>query len=230
MSLAPQDSGVTQFSEVSRAIESPRVAENRVEPSQTGREPGRGEPCRSAGGHGLFALVDAADFEAVSRYSWNATPRSPYARRTVRLGRGRKAKKAAVFLHRLLAGAQLGEIVDHRNGNSLDNRRENLRRTDARGNASNITRSANQKQGGFKGVSWHARAKKWQAGISAGPLKPCGRRARVYLGLFTDPADAARAYDAAARQHFGEFASLNFPIEDCAARTSAFAELRGGSV
>jgi hypothetical protein len=169
------------------------------------------EPCRIPLGHGLFALVDAEDFEALSRHSWNAKLSSPYARRTVRLGKGRKAKKAAVFMHRLVAGAAPGEVVDHRNGDSFDNRKANLRKTGARGNATNVHRSRNQQRGGFKGVSWHPRAKKWQAAISAGPVKANGRRARVHLGLFVDPADAARAYDAAAREHYGEFAALNFP-------------------
>jgi hypothetical protein len=167
-------------------------------------------------GHGVFALVDEGDFARVMAFRWNAKratkqPGVLYAQRTVRLGVGRKAKKTSVQLHRFIVGALPGQYVDHRSGDTLDNRRGNLRVTDARGNATNVTRSSNQARGGFKGVSWNKHAKKWQATIGVGPVKASGRRALVYLGLFADPADAARAYDAAAREHFGEFASLNFP-------------------
>jgi hypothetical protein len=57
----------------------------------------------------------------------------------------------------------------------------------------------------FKGVWWHAENAKWYAGVTIG-----GRRR--WLGYHVDEADAARAYDTAARRHFGEFASLNFPL------------------
>lgn len=54
-------------------------------------------------------------------------------------------------------------------------------------------------------------AGKWEAGIAAGEKRANGKRKRVYLGLFDDPKEAALAYDAAAREHFKDFASLNFP-------------------
>jgi hypothetical protein len=174
------------------------------------------EPCRIPLGHGLFALVDAEDFERVGVHRWHlkrkkSQPGRYYAQRTIRLGSGRKAPKTTSLLHREVLGAQQFEIIDHRNGDGLDNRRENLRRTDIRGNATNVIFSKNRKLGGFKGVSWNANAAKWQASICAGEVRPNGKRKQIYLGLFLDPAEAARAYDAAAREHFGEFAALNFP-------------------
>jgi hypothetical protein len=55
----------------------------------------------------------------------------------------------------------------------------------------------------FKGVSWFERDNKWSARIGIG-----GKR--IHLGLFENILDAARAYDKAAREQFGEFARTNF--------------------
>jgi len=94
---------------------------------------------------------------------------------------------------------------DHINGNGLDNRRCNLRI---------CSHSENQHNGSpyvgcssrFKGVHWRKDRRKWQTSIrNAG--KP------IYLGYFTDEAEGARAYDRAARELFGEFARVNFPLQ-----------------
>lgn len=216
MSLAPQDSGIIQNSGVSFAVDAQGHAEDPGGTQQTGRGAGRPAPCLIPLPGGLFTLVSPEDFDRATAHRWHvkrkkSQPGKLYVQRTIRLGSGRTARKTAETLHRFIVGARPGEVVDHRNGNGLDNQRLNLRHATNRQNAQNVTLSANQKRGGFKGVSWNPRAKKWQAAISGGPVKPNGRRARVYLGVFVDPADAARAYDAAAREHFGEWASLNFP-------------------
>lgn len=178
------------------------------------------EPARLPIGRGLFALVDAADFDRVSRLAWHATTKKAapgvfYVQHTWARTSGRRG---SVSLHRFVMGCERGDgkVIDHRDGNPLNNQRNNLRVTDARGNATNVTRSKQQKIGGYKGVSWNPRAKKWQAPICAGEVKANGKRRQLYLGVFTDPIDAARAYDAAALLHFGEYASLNFPSREVA--------------
>lgn len=168
---------------------------------------------------GLVALVDDQDAERVLTHRWHtkrksADPTKVYVQRTVRLEPGRRGRKTSLALHRFILDAPEGLFVDHRNGDPLDNRRENLRICTVRENSTNIVSSKNRKAGGFKGVSWNRNAGKWEAYIGAGAVGPNGRRRRMYLGLFADPADAARAYDAAAALHFGEFAALNFPVAE----------------
>jgi hypothetical protein len=172
------------------------------------------EPVRVPLRGGLFALVDATDAERVLARKWRErrhkhAPTKVYAQCSYR----EDGFKRNASLHRFVMGCTAGDgrIVDHINGDGLDNRRANLRITDHRGNATNVTRSKLQKRGGYKGVSWNPRAKKWQASICGGEVKANGKRRQLYLGVFTDPADAARAYDAAAIKLFGEFGCLNFP-------------------
>jgi len=149
---------------------------------------------------GLVALVDDADFDAVNRFRWHAQPHRAtfYAVRNLPRSEGRRSTER---LHRFLAGHWA--IVDHINGNGLDNRRANLRP------ATNAENCANRPgiQGTssvFKGVSWMKRNRKWAARIGHS-----GRQR--HLGLFADEEEAARAYDAAARDLFHDFAWLNFP-------------------
>jgi hypothetical protein len=219
MSLAPQYSGNIQICGESGSVVAPEYVENRGGSPTPGRQPGAQESVYVPLPGGASALIDAEDADRICAHRWHLKrkkdqPERLYVQRTVRLTPGRAGKKTSVMLHTEVARALPGQLVDHRNGNGLDNRKENLRVTTHRGNSTNVTKSANQKRGGFKGVSWHPKAKKWQASIGAGPVKPCGRRARVYLGLFADPADAARAYDAAALEHFGEYAAPNFPVSN----------------
>ena len=88
------------------------------------------------------------------------------------------------------------------NGNSLDNRRCNLRLCTNSQNQQNQTPQGGSSE--FKGVYWRKRDKKWCAGIGHN-----GKQ--YYLGLFANEIDAARAYDAAARERFGDFSRANFP-------------------
>ncbi len=164
---------------------------------------------------GAVVLVDEDVWRALSTFRWHAKKwrgkSRRYAQRTIRVGVG---QKKTISMHRLIAQADPGQFVDHINGDTLDNRRENLRVTDAKGNARNVTRSANQKRGGFKGVFWNRNAGRYEAKIGGlGNVRGDGRRGPLYLGLFDDPKEAARAYDAAALEHFGDFAALNFPSE-----------------
>jgi len=148
---------------------------------------------------GLVALVDAGDFDAVlSAGKWHATPgrHTFYARH----GYWRDGKSGSVQMHTFLTG---WPFVDHANGNGLDNRRSNLRQSTHAQNMANSRLNKNNTSG-FRGVSRNGSS--WGAQIRLG-----GRP--TYLGTHDTPQSAARAYDAAALEHFGEFAQPNFPLE-----------------
>lgn len=151
---------------------------------------------------GYVALVDDEDAERViAAGPWFVMEqcRGELARRYAI----RRSGKRTVYMHRLIMDAPAGMEVDHVNGDGLDNRRENLRLCTRAENRRNQRKAAGLSSR-FKGVDWHKGRHRWRAQIEQ------DRRAR-YLGHFNDEADAARAYDKAARELFGEFANLNFP-------------------
>lgn len=109
-----------------------------------------------------------------------------------------------VYLHRLILHAPPGITVDHRNGDGLDNQRSNLRfASRGQNNANRKVRNST----GFRGVEKIGR--RFSASISQPRTPGVGKALR--LGRFDSAEEAARAYDAAAVDRFGEFARLNFP-------------------
>lgn len=159
-----------------------------------------------ANGKGV-TIIDSDFVPSSMKWKVLRGPRTEYAIRTIRTG----GKKRAVFLHREVLESVLGrplephEQVDHIDGDGLNNRCANLRLATRSENNRNSRRHKDNTSG-FKGVSWHKRGQKWQARIEVD-----GRT--LYLGLFVDPAAAARMYDVAALAYHGEFARLNFPTE-----------------
>lgn len=150
---------------------------------------------------GKVAIIDRADAERVLAYKWRCD-RHGRATRSRRAGEG-FPRGTSVFLHREIMQPSPGTDVDHINGNSLDNRRCNLRVCVHAENQRNMKRHRDNRSG-FKGVDWHTSKSTWRATIYD------GSRHR-HLGYFATAEDAARAYDVAAREVHGEFARLNFP-------------------
>jgi hypothetical protein len=156
----------------------------------------------------LPVIIDPEDYEWVSKLEWHynhseAEKKGLYYMRTW-LKDGTIRYKA--FMHRLVLKVPYGSKihVDHINGNTLDNRRCNLRVTDNRHNQQNRKVGQSNSVSGYKGVGWHTASGKWRVRIQVG-------NARIYAGLYTDSIEAAKVYDELAKQHFGEFARLNFP-------------------
>jgi AP2 domain len=152
---------------------------------------------------GFVAVVDDEDAPRVlAAGKWHVVhgKRTHYGAKTYNLGGG---KYQTVYLHTFLTD---WPRVDHRNGDGLDNRRTNLRQATNVQNGANSRRRIDSKSG-YKGVSWHTAGKAWCARITV-------ERQTTYLGLFTDPRDAALAYDEAARELHGPFARPNFPEEN----------------
>jgi hypothetical protein len=147
-----------------------------------------------------YAVINRGDWELVRGFSWHAhrTPTGKWYARTCTIVANRKRW---VWMHRVILGLGSGQITDHRNGDGLDNRRRNLRPSTYSKNARNMRVRRHSSK--FKGVTWNKRRNRWVAQIELG-----GRR-NLYLGSFHDESAAARAYDKAARKHFGEHANVN---------------------
>lgn len=155
---------------------------------------------------GKSTKVDDADFEWLNRWRWRAVRptncKTWYAVRTVYCAKDRAAGlqcRHTIQMHRTILPGH--NKVDHKDLDGLNNQRANLR------GASNSQSSANRgpmnKNGsGFKGIGKARRG--WVASIRVNK-KP------IHLGTFDAAESAARAYDVAALEHFGEFARLNFP-------------------
>jgi len=155
---------------------------------------------------GYVALVSDEDFECVNAHKWYAEVDSHtvYASRS---SSRRLGKRTMIKMHRFIMGVTDPTIeVDHKNHDGLNNQRENLRVCFRSQNMSN-TRKRQGTSSQFKGVTWQeqdGKSGKWKAQIRL-------NKRQTYLGLFSDPIDAAMAFDDAARQHFGAFALTNFP-------------------
>ena len=146
---------------------------------------------------GLWAIVDAADFERLNKYRWYASPSGGgkmYARRNTRTG--------TVLMHREIMRPPKGMHVDHKDRNGLNNRPDNLRNCTPAQNEYN--KAPRGKKSRFKGV--YPDGDKWFAVI-----KHKGRT--YYLGTFDDEIEAAKARDRKAHELQGEYAYLNFPEE-----------------
>jgi hypothetical protein len=116
------------------------------------------------------------------------------------------AKINNYYLHRKITNAKKNEVVDHINGNSLDNRRENLRICSIKQNVRNSQISKNNKVG-YKGVYIDKRrTKKYIVNIMVDYQK-------IYIGAYYTAEEAALNYNKAAIKYFGEYANINNVIK-----------------
>lgn len=119
---------------------------------------------------------------------------------------GGRSKPHMQLLHRVILGLTNPKIEgDHRSGDGLDNRRQNLRRATRVQNCRNGKRRRNGTSI-YRGVSWDSERRQWTASI-----RRKDRKGRESLGRFAGEVAAARAYDKEAGKRYGEFARLNFP-------------------
>jgi hypothetical protein len=142
---------------------------------------------------GVAVMVDEEMLEILSNYSWRID-RYEYARTNV--------KRKTVLMHRMILGLGRGDprFGDHIDGNPLNNTRTNLRICTRAQSICN-RRMVGINKTGFKGVSYLEKINKWQAAIGF-------QKKSHYLGLFSSPEEAHRAYCEAAAKLHGEFANF----------------------
>jgi hypothetical protein len=146
---------------------------------------------------GHVVLMDQDDFERFGALAWFVSKRG-YVVRNVVTATGRTIDN----LHRQIMGAAIGDgqIIDHINGDKLDNRKGNLRICTNAENVRNGRRRPSNSSG-FKGIYLHRASGLWHATIKVDGVKHS-------LGYFKEPADAHAAYCAGALKHHGEFANF----------------------
>jgi hypothetical protein len=164
---------------------------------------------------GAVAIVDDADYEALSRHTWH-------------LGSG--AYGGSFYAYAWVNGVHVsmanfiiitgdGMVIDHINGATLDNRRENLRECSTKQNTWNRAkgRSLSKKSlasgSKYKGVSRRTYEGKFTTRIFWTAAIRAEGASKQYLGSFNTEQEAAQTYDTAAKQFFGPFARLNFPSD-----------------
>lgn len=146
---------------------------------------------------GVVAIVDDCDHALVAERKWCLVKSKKILYAYTNVG-GRK-----VGMHSLIMRAPVGQLVDHRDRNGLNNQRSNLRFcTQVQNQLNRGVRSDNKT--GFKGVAYRESSDTYNAQIRLSG-------ARWWLGAFQTAELAARAYDEAARKIHGDFAYLNFP-------------------
>lgn len=154
---------------------------------------------------GFFAIVDSEDFERISHYNWCASVRSFPSGKRIYAIRDNKGMSEQMSYEILQVKRKKGRIIDHKNGDTLDYRKTNLRVCTQSGNRKNSRKQINCTSK-YKGVHWRKNRKVWIATIQ---FKD--RKKRKQLLYTRCEICAARAYDKAAEEHFGEFACLNNP-------------------
>jgi hypothetical protein len=153
-------------------------------------------------GEGCWTIVDNDVYYRLGNLKWviSGNDGGYYA---IRFVKTRSGKTKSVRLHREIINPPKGLFIDHKNNNTLDNRRANLRLATQSQNCCNRRKRRNTSSR-FLGVSLDKCTGKWRAYINI-------KGKRIYLGWFDSEIDAASAYDRAAVKYHGEFAHLNFP-------------------
>ena len=145
---------------------------------------------------GYEATIDAADVDLVSGFNWYAKPGGG----TVYAARTDAATNKTARMHTVVAPAPDGLVVDHIDGNGLNNCRKNLRHATHIENCQN-QRLAKNNASGFKGVSWHKARRKWIMQIAGG-----GKRIARYFDTPEQARDAYAKSSAALHKEFGRIA------------------------
>lgn len=144
-----------------------------------------------------YTIVDNKDFEWLNQWKWCVSGNKKYAVRHIKIN---FKKYKVIYMHRLILNTTNNQ-TDHINGDTLDNRRKNLRIVTPQQNNFNLGKRKDNKSG-YKGISWDKQRNKWIATINL-------NKRRIYIGHFNNVKNGAKEYNKIARQYFGEFARFN---------------------
>jgi hypothetical protein len=151
---------------------------------------------------GKITLVDDDDFGWLNQWKWQIRKKGTDKFYPIRSERYRGGRRT-ISMARIIMDAPKNKFVDHIDGNPLNNQKYNLRLCTNGENRWNSRKAEMKCSSRYKGVSWSNATNKWKAEISF-------KWNKIYLGIFKEEENAAKAYDRAARKYFGEFARPNF--------------------
>jgi hypothetical protein len=156
-------------------------------------------------GEGIWTILEQADYCRLRKFKWvaHASGKGGVNLYAIRHKLISPRKTQMIYMHREIMIPIDERFVDHRNCNSLDNRRANLRFATRSQNMQNRRKIQNTTSR-FFGVNFKKSIRKWICRITY-------QGKRIYLGEFENEIEAAKAYDEAAKKYLGEFARLNFP-------------------
>lgn len=150
---------------------------------------------------GQTAKVSDGDYSFLSQFKWWVVGSDPSCKPYFVTNLNGKT----FYMHRVITGAESGTEVDHINGDPADNRRSNLRLATRQQNC--VNRRNYAPSSGYRGVYRDISASRWRVRISV-------NGENIHGGMFDCKEEAARRYDEMAKEHFGDFAILNFPEEE----------------
>lgn len=146
---------------------------------------------------GYVTIVDDEDYDFLMQWRWTVVIDRSGRVYATRHARKHEGKPSSRRMHMVICGTRNGFETDHKNGDTLDNRRSNLREATRIQNMRNRALHRNNTSG-HKGVVWVPKVGKWQARININKL-------RINLGFFVEKEAAAAAYLSRAEIEFGEF-------------------------
>ena len=152
---------------------------------------------------GKVALVDDEDYDYLNQWKWCLRGTGLGKFYAIRgFEKSKKSNiKGSISMHRQLMKPTNGFVIDHLDGDTLNNQKINLRICTQSQNCSNQKKSISNTSG-YKGVSYYKKNNRFNAKIAF-------NKKTIYLGSYIDPIDAARAYNAAALKYHGKFANIN---------------------